>query len=228
MKHLLAALALVSIVHNSNAQQAPGEISQLKQLEALRSQQVSSPNRITSITLANTSKLSDVNKLLGGIGLHSNTGNKSAIIWIDSTGRVIGRALGSSSILTSYENQLATLTGLEADQTCDKSGVCSYKSGGTRWSPYYSVYYLSTNCTGTPYLPYGGFGTPFVGIPVIDGDSAYIYILKVMNTSRVEVNSSYVNNTCHLIRGGSLPLDAAPVTIVVPASTFGTPPYFLK
>ncbi|MDB5868828.1 MAG: hypothetical protein JWP96_1160 [Polaromonas sp.] len=224
MKPLVISLALLSLVVASHAQQLPGAASLSKQIESFQFPSVASPNRVDSATWASSNKFNR-NKHPGD---KDGASGPPAIVWVDSTGKTIGRALATNSMLVTYENQPAMLTGLESDRSCNAANVCTHQSGGNRWSAFYTVYYLSTDCTGTPYLPYSGFGTPYVGVPVIDGDATYIYILKVTDTTRVNVNSSYVNNTCRSVRGGVFPSDAAPVTAVVPASTFGAAPYFLK
>ena len=48
-----------------------------------------------------------------------------AIKWVDSTGRTVGRAIGNFAILATFENEFATLTGLDADMNCDANRVCT-------------------------------------------------------------------------------------------------------
>ena len=223
MKPLLTSLALLGLALASQAQPLPGTAPQGAFRDSGGLQGVASPNRTASMALANADK-SARNRRADKDGKVST----DAIVWVDATGRTVGRAINTNAMLLTYDGQPAILTGLEVDQACDAGGACSYASGGNRWSSYFSVYYTSPDCAGTPYLPYGGFGTPYVGVPVVDAGATYIYLLKVTETVRVSAGSSYTNNTCHSIRGGELPLDAAPVSAVVPASTFGRPPYFLK
>ena len=155
--------------------------------------------------------------------------DSAPIVWADSTGRTIGRAIGNFAILTTYDNQLATLTGLDADKTCDVNRVCTYLSGGARWSDFQSVYYTTPDCTGIPYSLSGALGTPYLGIPVVDGGGVYLYFFKAVDTTRVTLKSNYSNNVCFQIGiRGSFPTDAAPVSEVVPASVYGLPPFFLK
>jgi hypothetical protein len=227
MKSIATSLVLISIAMASHAQQTPGASPQSKSIDTSRLQGVAGPNRTASMTMADSGKSG--RHWHGGRNWDSS--GADAILWVDSTGRTIGRAISSNTVLLNYENQLTALTGLEADQTCTVNG-CVYNNAGNRWSSSSSVYYPSADCTGTPYLqpylPYGGFGTPSVGIPVVDGDTTYIYLFKVTDTKRVTVGSSYSNHICYFIRSGFFELDAAPVTAVVPASAFGQQPYFLK
>jgi len=219
MKPLLTSLALLGLALTGQAQPLPGPGAR----GPGGLQQVASPNRTASGALANADKADRARRADKGGKVSTD-----AIVWVDATGRTVGRAINTNAVLLTYDGQPTILTGLEVDQVCDAGGVCSYASSGNRWSSYFSVYYTSPDCSGTPYLPYGGFGTPYVGVPVVDADGTYIYLLKVTDTVRVNAASSYSNNTCSAIRGGELPLDAAPVSAVVPASSFGRPPYFLK
>lgn len=224
MKPLVLSFALLSLAVASHAEQ-PAAATQAPQIDMSKSQSVPSPNRTESRTWASSEKLIKRNKHRGDKDGSSST---DAIVWVDSTGKTIGRAIGTNAMLVTYDNQPATLTGLEGDRSCSANNVCVFKSAGNRWSPFFTIYFLTDDCTGTPYLPYGGFGTPYAGVPVIDGDTTYIYILKVTDTTRVTVNSSFVNNACRSVRGGAFPSDAAPVTAVLPESAFGVAPYFLK
>lgn len=151
------------------------------------------------------------------------------IVWIDSTGRTMGRAIGNFAILTTYDNQLATLTGLGSDSKCDANRGCTYASNGAKWSEFESIYYTTTDCTGTPYSIGGAVGTPYLGIPITDSGGTYLYFFKAVNITRVVLGSRYSTNGCFVIGSrGAFPTDATPVSSVVQATTFGTPPFFLK
>ena len=80
-----------------------------------------------------------------------------------------------------------------------------------------------------PYSLSAAMGTPYLGVPVVDSGGAYLYFFKAVDTTRVTLRSNYSNNACFVIGiRGAFPTDAAPVSDVVPASTYGTPPFFLK
>ncbi|MDB5931270.1 MAG: hypothetical protein JWR60_2977 [Polaromonas sp.] len=240
MKPLVIFLALVGWAAAGHAQQSqPSEaVSKGRSMEAFKSQSqpVASPNRTSSGSLEASDKRmkhrqrgnDDHGRGHGHGHGRDRSSSLDAIVWTDSTGKTIGRALQSNAILLKYDNELATLIGLEPDQTCNAKGVCTLQSGGGRWSSFFAVYYTSADCTGTPYGPYQAVGTPYAGIPVIDADGTFLYIFKATDTIRVNAGSSYSSNTCFSIRGGDWPLDAAPVSAVVPASDFGVQPYFLK
>ena len=141
----------------------------------------------------------------------------------------LNRPIGNFAILTTFDNQLATISGLYPDERCDANRVCTYPSNGARWSDYESVYYTSPDCTGLPYSLAVAMGTPYLGVPVVDSGGAYLYFFKAVDMTRVTLRSGFSNNACFQmgIRGAS-PTDAAPVSDVAPASNFGIAPFFLK
>lgn len=218
-------LSLACLAGGSPAQQPPQAGASSAKPDASNSEPVASPNRTTSRTWAVSGKR-------GKSRHHNEKGGKSdstAIVWVDSTGKAMGRAIGNHAILTTFDNQLATITGLYPDQTCDAERVCTYPSNGARWSEFESVYYTTPDCTGMPYSLSAAMGTPYLGVPVVDSGGAYLYFFKAVDTTRVTLRSNYSNNACFVIGiRGAFPTDAAPVSDVVPASTYGTPPFFLK
>ena len=224
-KSSVICLSFLTLALGSHAQQPPQTSTASAKPDASNSQPVASPNRTSSRTWATSGK--------GGKSRHhGEKGGKSdsaAIVWVDSTGKTMGRAIGNYAILTTFDNQLATLSGLYPDQTCDADRVCTYPSNGARWSEFESVYYTTPDCTGIPYSLSAAMGTPYLGVPVVDSGGAYLYFFKAVDTTRVTLRSNYSNNACFVIGiRGAFPTDAAPVSDVVPASTYGTPPFFLK
>ena len=230
-KSSVICLSFLTLALGSHAQQPPQASTASGKPDASNSQPVASPNRTSSLTWATSDK--------GGKSRHhgekseksekGEKGEKAAIKWVDATGRTMGRAIGNYAILTTFDNQLATITGLYPDQTCDADRVCTYLSNGARWSAFESVYYTTPDCTGIPYSLSAAMGTPYLGVPVVDSGGAYLYFFKAVDTTRVTLRSNYSNNVCAQIGiRGAFPTDAAPVSDVVPASTYGTPPFFLK
>ena len=56
-----------------------------------------------------------------------------------------------------------------------------------------------------------------------------MYFFKAVDITRVMLNSRYSTDGCFAIGiRGAFPTDAAPVSDVVPASAYGTPPFFFK
>ena len=229
MKYPAIFLSLVGMAFASQAQQAPEARAPSGKPDASNAQQVASPNRTSSRTWAASNK-GGKHRQQGERGETGDRGGRGdAIIWVDSTGKPVGRAIGNSAILTTFDNQLATITGLYPDQTCDANRVCTYPSNGARWSEFESVYYTTPDCTGIPYSLSAAMGTPYLSVPVVDSGGAYLYFFKAVDTTRVTLRSNYSNNACCVIGiRGAFPTDAAPVSDVVPASTYGMPPFFLK
>lgn len=228
MKSFATCLTLVGLALGSQAQQPPQASSASGKPDASNSQPVASPNRTSSRTWATSGKAGK-SKHQSEKSEKSEKAESAAIKWVDSTGRTIGRAIGNYAILTTFDNQLATLTGLYADQTCDANRVCTNPSNGAKWSEFESVYYTTSDCTGTPYSVGGALGTPYLGVPITDSGGTYLYFFKAVDTTRVTLRSRYSTDGCFVIGiRGAFPTDAIPVSDVVPGPTYGTPPFFLK
>lgn len=228
MKSFATCLTLVGLALGSQAQQPPQASSATGKPDASNSQPVASPNRTSSRTWATSGKAGK-SKHQSEKSEKSEKAESAAIKWVDSTGRTIGRAIGNYAILTTFDNQLATLTGLYADQTCDANRVCTNPSNGAKWSEFESVYYTTSDCTGTPYSVGGALGTPYLGVPITDSGGTYLYFFKAVDTTRVTLRSRYSTDGCFVIGiRGAFPTDAIPVSDVVPGPTYGTPPFFLK
>lgn len=223
MKFTVIFTSLMGLTFASHAQQPPQASPAASQFD--QSQKVLSPNRTPSKTLAMSSK-GDMHKRHGDRSMQADN---AAIQWIDSSGKTMGRAIGDYAILTTFDNQFATLTRLGADTSCDANRVCTFASNGAKWSEFVSVYYTTADCTGTPYSLSGAVGTPYLGVPVTDSGGTYLYFFKAVDTRRVTLQSRYGNDGCFAI-GSRAPLstDATPVSDVVPAAMYGTPPFFLK
>lgn len=231
MKSTVIFLALLGMSLSGHAQQPVDSSSPSGKIDALPSQQVASPNRTHSQAWATLNKGSRGDK--GDKGSRAmqagETTDLAPIVWVDSTGRTMGRAIGNFAILATYDNQLATLTGLGSDSKCDASRGCTYASNGAKWSEFESVYYTTTDCTGTPYSISSAVGTPYLGIPITDSGGTYLYFFKAVDTTRVILGSRYSTSGCFVIGSrGASPTNAVPVSNVVPATTYGTPPFFLK
>lgn len=227
-------LTFLTLALGSHAQLAPEANALSAKPDMSRSQRVASPNRITSQMWSASGKVGKSRQQLDK-SARINTADRGEaaepgmIKWVDSTGRTMGRAIGNFAILTTFDNQLATITGLYPDERCDANRVCTYSSNGARWSDYETVYYTTSDCTGLPYSLSVAMGTPYLGVPVVDSGGAYLYFFKAVDMTRVTLRSGFSNNACFQmgIRGAS-PIDAAPVSDVAPASNFGVAPFFLK
>lgn len=228
VKSFVIGLSLLTLALGSHAQLPPETSASSVKPDVSKLERIASPNRTSSrawAVSAKEGKFKNQNE-------KADRGDKvetAAIKWVDSTGRTMGRAIGNFAILATFDNQLATITGLYADQTCDANRVCTYPSNGARWSEFESVYYTTPDCTGLPYSLATAVGTPYLGVPVVDSGGAYLYFFKAVDMTRVTLRSGYSNNVCFQvgIRGAS-PTDATPVSDVAPASNYGTAPFFLK
>lgn len=232
MKSFLFFVAGLGLALSSQAQQSPEAeaAARVAKSESSNASQVASPNRTASRIWAAAGK---ADKLRHGDrserGEKGEKGGLAPIVWVDSTGRTVGRAIGNYAILATFDNQLATIVGLGPDSKCDPIRGCTYASNGANWSEFESVYYTTADCTGTPYSVGGAIGTPYRGIPITDSGGTYLYFFKTVDTIRVVLGSRYSTSGCFVIGSrGAFPTDAAPVSDVVPATTYGTPPFFLK
>lgn len=224
-KSSAAFLSFLCLALGSHAQQPTEAGAPAAKPDLSKSQPVASPNRTTSQTMVASAK---------GVksrqhGAKGDKADSAPIVWVDSTGRTVGRAIGNFGILTTFDNQPATLTGLYPDQSCDANRVCTNSSGGAQWSPFESVYYTTSDCTGIPHSVGSALGTPYLGVPITDSGGTYLYFFKAVDTTRVTLRSRYSTDGCFVIGiRGAFPTDAIPVSDVVPATTYGTPPFFLK
>ena len=228
---LAIALALVGATTGSLAQREP---PQPPGLDLSKSVPVGSPNRSQSASLAAGFPAATL-----GAGRGLGSGPTHAIVWVDATGKTVGRADGSWAILTTYNDELATILGLEPDQQCNLSiGSCTYRSGGLAWPTNFraSLYYGTADCTGAPYVfpaSYSplGVGASIYGIAVVEGGAPYIYFSRITDTARTLVGSVLASaaigaqGTC--FRAGGF-ADLAPVINVMPGSALGTAPFLLK
>ena len=240
MKSTVIFLALLGASLSSHAQQPPDSGSPSGKIETSPAQQVASPNRTHSQTWATSNKGGKTGRSdrddrddRGDRGSRTRQAvertDQAPIVWVDSTGRTMGRAIGNFAILATYDHQLATLTGLGSDSKCDATQGCIYASNGAKWSEFESVYYTTTDCTGIPYSVGAAVGTPYLGIPITDSGGTYLYFFKAVDTTRVILGSRYSTSGCFVIGSrGAFLTNAVPVSNVVAATAYGTPPFFLK
>lgn len=230
-KSTAIGLTFLTLALGSHAQLQPEANAPSAKPEATKSERVDSPNRTSSRTLATSAKEGKLRQHWdrSDRGEKGDKAESAAIKWVDASGRTMGRAIGNFAILTTFDNQLATITGLYADEKCDANRVCTYRSNGARWSEFESVYYTTPDCTGLPYSLSVAMGTPYLGVPVVDSGGAYLYFFKAVDMTRVTLRSGYSNNACFQVGiRGALVTDAAPVSDVTPASNYGTAPFFLQ
>lgn len=215
---MLLVVALIGTSLGTYADQTPGPSRDAKKMDKSKSYRVASPNRTYSKSWGNSHRHSKPRRA------EKSEPNTDVIVWVDATGKTIGRAL-SSNLLLPFQGQLALIAGLDSDRNCDANDVCTF-SGGIDWNRNYSVYYTSSDCSGAAYSFGGNQGTPVSGVPVFEGDT-YIYLSKSADTTRTSVSSYFINQVCYAF-SEPYPVYVAPVTAVIPASDIGVAPYSLK
>jgi hypothetical protein len=193
-------------------------------------QVVAGPNRTTSSQLASATKA-------GGAAATTGGGGGGAPVFVDATGKTVGRVLGSFGALTSYNNRPLLI--LLADDYEPVDG--NDPAGGIRRASWgYSLrgfaggnlWYVSSDCTGAPHLSprVEGAGAAQVGYPVWDASDGqhYVYIADGAGpAAQIVPQSIYSAGRCFGLR--DQPASAAQlVQAVVPASTFGTGSIFMK
>jgi hypothetical protein len=228
VKQICTFLALLGIVFAGHAQQPTLKDSQGKQIDESNSQPVASPNRTLSKEWARSHNPTKSTKDMG----NKDSSKTAAVVWVDSTGKTVGRALEiafGEQVLVTFENELITLTGLFPERTCDfNADFCTLTfSGGVNWI-FSSVQYTSTDCTGTPYISSAPNGRPINGVPILDNGETFIYLYNATQNTIQTIQSFFSNGRCSQSFGGSFPQNVSPVMAVVPASTFGITPFFLK
>jgi hypothetical protein len=221
VKSIYTFLALLGIVFASHAQQTASENTEGKNVDKSRPQRVASPNRTSSRDWASSHKSNKSDKYDGG----KDASNRAPIVWVDSTGATVGRALDSGTVLVKVENEIAALTGLITDVNCDLNSACTF-SGGRRFSRTFEVVFTSADCTGAPLVPISRpSGARYDGIPIFDGGETFIYIFNVAQSPFLNIQSTFTNGSCFTTLSAG---NFSPVIAVIPVSTFGIQPFFLK
>ena len=196
--------------------------------DARMAEQVASPNRIRSAELANDAKRGDHH--------HRHPRHRAdgpdALVWVDAGGNTAGRYIDDISMLVTFDSQLALVRGL-VTIVCPPPTFTFTYLGGSRWDPLSpkdlgdALYYTSSDCTGPAYSRFLSPATPYVGVPISEGDTKYIYFFKMADRARLTLYSAFANNQCSATPEG-FTLVAAPSAGVVPASDLGVEPFTVK
>jgi hypothetical protein len=219
VKHVCTSLALLGIAVACYAQEPILHDSRGKQIVETSSQPVASPNRTSSRDWARSLKSYKAGK--------DNDDKRSprigAPVWIDTQGQAVGRKMpGRPSILVPFESGLLEITGLRTFD-CEVSGECT---GGLTWEKFRAVFFTSSDCTGTPYVPNSSLLTRYHGIPVVEGNETFIYISDNRQTVSPIIKSAFAGDICFSPQ--RFDPTSAPAIAVIPASNFGTQPFFIK
>lgn len=156
------------------------------------------------------------------------TDGPDALVWVDATGKTVGRYARQNSLVIPYNGQLAFVQGLQTSDCIPGGRTCTaYPGGGARWNTRYSLFYTSSDCTGQAYGPFGHGATPYSGIPIVDEGTTYIYFFEAGAMSPVTLNSSFAGNQCSTSVQG-LTQSMAPSVGVLPALDLGAEPFMVK
>jgi hypothetical protein len=219
VKRICTSLALLGIAVACYAQEPILQDSSGKQSVEKNSQPVASPNRTSSRDWARSLKS---HKSIKG-NEDKSPPKVAALVWIDSKGQTVGRKMpGGPSILVPFKDGLMEIAGLR-NLDCELNGDCT---GGLTWNKFSAVFFTSSDCTGTPYVPNSSLLTRYHGIPVVEGSETFIYISDNRQTVSPAINSAFAGNIC--FRPQRFDPTSAPAIAVVPASNFGTQPFFVK
>jgi hypothetical protein len=217
-RHWLFSMAVLVAASASHAQPGSGGTGKVAPQNGIA---VSSFNRIDSATLA--ARTQARGRPTSGPG----AATPGALVFVDSTGKVVGRAIGDEALLASWEGQPLTITGVNyLRRSCATPGACLGPGDGGAWGTDGWLGYVDLNCTGDPLVPARMPGV-FTAHPFFDGGHFYLYISRPAQLRDLVIHSHYSGGQCSNLPGGSN-MPAVPVTAVVPASTYGTPPFFLK
>jgi hypothetical protein len=202
MKTALSLLALVC--GTALAQHAPRPVPDTATLP-----RVVSPNHTPSAQLAGPATIGG--RIPG-----------SAVAVVDANGKTIGRYIGDALILP-YAGELIAMQ-LQPDWN-DTLGKPN--SGGFSWTRY-GLFYVSTDCSGTPYFWTASYGTRYNGVTVNDGGQFYAYIGEPAKAQAVTIQSYYdfTAANCHPYTAPTQPFMA--LSTVVALGRLGTPPFFLR
>ena len=151
-----------------------------------RSTPVASPNRTSGATLVtNTPRVTQ-----------KSTVPTTALVWVDSTGKVMGREK-SQSILLDINGVLTQLAGLSEVVNCDVN--CTFNAGATLNNYSTGLYYQTTGCSSPPLIPrLGQMGTKQAGVPNRDADGkTFIYFVRSSDLARVMLYSTSSDGQCY-------------------------------
>jgi hypothetical protein len=186
-------------------------------LEAPKGPAVPSPNRTAPAQLSAAASKA-------GISIGPNSMN--ALQVVDATGKSVGR-WDRYTLIVTIDGKVTRINAFTVD-CVDFDNCNAYRSGGMTLVSGFTLYYLSGDCSGTPYV-LTDFGTPQVGVGVKEADgSVNVYLAdQTGGSTTLTVASSFFNGQC--FQGANLPiLGLFPVTSVIPVSAFGTAPFFVK
>jgi hypothetical protein len=159
---------------------------------------------------------------------HRHRRGQDPLVWVDADGKTVGRFASETSVVVPFKGQLAQVLGLEAAAEACQSGCGGYL-GRARWSMAHSLWYTSSDCSGQAYMASRVTTTPYVGTPIVEADTTYIYFSRLADITTVVWKSRFERNQC-LAGGNPQGLSASlfPVAGVIAASELGAEPFTIK
>jgi hypothetical protein len=228
MKKLLLFMTTLGLALAAPAQAQPQPArSQNLALDDSQTYPVASPNRTRAAELDFRAKRDKHNHHSGHPKVKVEP---DALVWVDANGQPAGRFSSDNAMVVHYNDQLALLLGLTSVRCTspDSTGQCTYL-GGARWGEpqQIKISFTTFDCSGPSYLPSSTPATPYLGIPVLDGDRTYLYLAKVSDAVEVILRTTFFNNRCEALER-QFPVIAYPTHAVIPASAIGMEPFTVK
>ena len=158
---------------------------------------------------------------------HHHKNRPDALAWVDVTGKTVWRFYEENSMVVPFNNEQALVYGVKGIP-CEAS--CTDVEG-VRWFRTAVFYYLSSDCSGPAYSPFGGITTSYAGYVDVDRGTTYIYFFKMADKAPVALKSYFTERQCQALQAkpnSDGTLLAAPLVGVIPASAFGIEPFTLK
>lgn len=226
MKKLLLFMTTLGLALAAPAQAQPQPArSQNLALDNGQTYPVASPNRTRAAELDFRAKRDKHNHHSG----HPKV-EPDALVWVDANGQTAGRFSSDNAMVVHYNDQLALLLGLTSVRCTspDSTGQCTYLGGACWGEPQQiKISFTTFDCSGPSYLPSSTPATPYLGIPVLDGDRTYLYLAKVSDAVEVILRTTFFNNRCEALER-QFPVIAYPTHAVIPASAIGMEPFTVK
>ena len=160
---------------------------------------------------------------------HHHKDKLDALVWVDATNKTVGRFYDESSMVVTFNDQLALVRGLRVFTCLPLGGACIY-AGGSRWfdlplaNP---LYYVSSDCTGQAYSFTRTTPATYYGFPVEKADAMYIYFFKLADRAQVMLNSFFTSKQCRATPQG-FNGEVVPAAGMLPVSVLGLEPYAVK
>lgn len=185
---------------------------------------VPSPNRLSAAQATAPSRAGDPSISAGS--------RNAPLLVVDSTGKASGRYESGGTVVFMVNGKATRLLSLSAD--CSTPECPAVRSSAFVFpdiqevvNNFGAVYYLSSDCSGSPYMAASDIDITQSAIAIKEADgSFYLYVTDVSGPfSNLTFQSQFVNGQCSAVNTS---FGAHAVTAVVPASSFGIAPFHLE